>query len=205
LRQLLSWQLEPAQKALLRLAEQGKSLARRLGKGEIELDVGGQDVRLDPQQWAPFFAELVHVVRNAVDHGLEPTNERLALGKPAHGSLSMKAKVEGEVLSFEITDDGRGIDWLGVAEKAKALGLPHANHAELLDALCAEGVTTRGSASETSGRGVGMASFRDRVRALQGRLEVRSAKGVGTSWFVRFRWPVKPLPAPQTTPRVATS
>jgi chemotaxis protein histidine kinase CheA len=205
LRQLLSWQLEPAQKALLRLAEQGKSLARRLGKGEIELDVGGQDVRLDPQQWAPFFAELVHVVRNAVDHGLEPTSERLALGKPAHGSLGLKARVEGDVLTFEITDDGRGIDWLGVADKAKALGLPHGSQAELLDALCAEGVTTRGSASETSGRGVGMASFRDGVRALQGRLEVRSAKGVGTSWFVRFRWPVKPLPTPQGAPRLATS
>jgi two-component system chemotaxis sensor kinase CheA len=193
LRQLLSWQLEPAQKALLRLGEQGRALARRLGKGDIELDVGGQEVRLDPQQWAPFFAELVHVVRNAVDHGLEPANERLALGKPANGSLSLKAKLEGEQLSFEITDDGRGIDWVSVAYKAKELGLPHTNHAELLDALCAEGVTTRDSADDVSGRGVGMASFRERVHALQGRLEVRSAKDVGTSWFVRFRWPALPV------------
>jgi two-component system chemotaxis sensor kinase CheA len=203
LRQLLSWQLEPAQKALLRLGEQAKSLARRLGKGDIELDVGGQDVRLDPQQWAPFFQELVHVVRNAVDHGLEPTNERLALGKPSHGSLSLKAKVEGETLSFEITDDGRGIDWGSIADKAQAMGLPHATHSDLLEALCADGVTTRGSASDVSGRGVGMASFNQRVRALQGRLEVRSAKGVGTSWFVRFRWPVKP--PTQTVPRAAAS
>jgi two-component system chemotaxis sensor kinase CheA len=195
LRQLLSWQLEPAQKGLLRLAEQGKSLARRLGKGEIELDVGGQDVRLDPQHWAPFFAELVHVVRNAVDHGLESTSERLAAGKPGQGSLTLKARVEGETLSFEITDDGRGIDWNSIAEKAKALGMPHSTQGELLEALCADGVTTRGAASDVSGRGVGMASFRERVNALQGRLEVRSAKGVGTSWFVRFRWPVKSAPA----------
>ncbi len=202
LRQLLSWQLEPAQKALLRLGEQGKSLARRLGKGDIELDVGGQDVRLDPQQWAPFFAELVHVVRNAVDHGLEPTNERLALGKPAHGSLSLKARVDGELLLFEITDDGRGIDWGGVADKARTLGLPHATQAELLEALCTEGLTTRGSASEFSGRGIGMSSFRERVRALSGKLEVRSAKGIGTSWFVRFNWPIKPA---LTAPRIAAS
>jgi two-component system chemotaxis sensor kinase CheA len=197
LRQLLSWQLEPAQKALLRLGEQAKSLARRLGKGDIDLDVGGQDVRLDPQQWAPFFTELVHVVRNAVDHGLEPPNERLALGKPGHGSLTLKARVEGEQLTFEITDDGRGIDWGAIADKAQSLGLPHTTQAELLDALCAEGVTTRGAASDVSGRGVGMASLRERIRSLQGRLEVRSAKGVGTSWFIRFRWPSKNAAVPR--------
>jgi two-component system chemotaxis sensor kinase CheA len=202
LRQLLSWQLEPAQKALLRLGEQGRALARRLGKGDIDLDVGGQDVRLDPQQWAPFFADLVHVVRNAVDHGLEPANERLALGKPAHGILTLRAKVEGEQLSFEVTDDGRGIDWASVAGKAAELGLPHANQAELLEALCAEGLTTRDGADDISGRGVGMASFRERVRALNGRLEVRSAKDVGTSWFVRFAWPT---PTPLGTPRAVAS
>jgi two-component system chemotaxis sensor kinase CheA len=196
LRQLLSWQLEPAHKALSRLADQARSLARRLGKGELELDVGGQDVRLDPQQWAPFFNELVHVVRNAVDHGLESTSERMAMGKPASGSLVLKARVDGDTLTFEITDDGRGIDWAAIADRAQELGLPHGNHADLLQALCADGLTTRGTASELSGRGVGMASFNQRVKALQGRLEVRSAKGVGTSWFVRFRWPMKPLAMP---------
>jgi len=203
LRQLLSWQLEPAQKALLRLGEQGRALARRLGKGEIELEVDGQDVRLDPQQWAPFFGELVHVIRNAIDHGLEPGSERLTLGKPAHGILTLKARLDGELLSFEITDDGRGIDWLGVADKAKALGLPHTSQAELLDALCTEGVTTRDNADDVSGRGVGMASFRERVRSMQGRLEVRSAKGIGTSWFVRFRWPLRPVA--HGAPRAAAS
>ncbi|HEY6079955.1 MAG TPA: HAMP domain-containing protein [Polyangiaceae bacterium] len=201
LRQLLSWQLEPAHKALSRLGEQAKSLGRRLGKGEIELEVGGHDVRLEPQQWAPFFSDLVHVIRNAVDHGLEMPGERLSLGKPGHGSLQLNAKVDGDTLTFEVTDDGRGIDWGGIAERAKTLGMPHATHAELLDALCADGVTTLRSASNVSGRGVGMASFRERVRALQGRLEVRSAKGVGTSWFVRFRWPVKP--STQVVPQTA--
>jgi two-component system chemotaxis sensor kinase CheA len=196
LRQLLSWQLEPAQRALLRLGEQARSLARRLGKGDIRLEVGGQDVRLDAQQWGPFFAELVHVVRNAVDHGLEPTDERQALGKPDDGSLALKAKIEGDSLSFEITDDGRGIDWGSIADKAQQLGLPHTTQADLLDALCADGVTTRDSANDISGRGVGMASFRERVRSLQGKLEVRSAKGVGTSWFIRFNWPMVPAQAP---------
>jgi two-component system, chemotaxis family, sensor kinase CheA len=201
LRQLLSWQLEPAQKALLRLGEQAKSLGRRLGKGEIELEIGGQNVRLDPQQWAPFFSELVHVVRNAVDHGLESTGERQALGKPSYGSLTLRAKVDADTLTFEITDDGRGIDWTSIAEKARELGMPHTSQAELLEALCADGITTRDDASEISGRGMGMASFRARVRAMNGRLEVRSAKGVGTSWFVRFPWPVK---APASAAATAT-
>ena len=202
LRQLLSWQLEPAHKPLWRLAEQGRSLARRIGKGELELDVGGQEVRLDPQQWASFFSELVHVVRNAVDHGLEPTAERLAMGKPASGTLMLKARVEGETLTFEITDDGRGIDWAAIADRAKRLGLPHGDQAELLLALCADGLTTRSTASDLSGRGVGMASFYKSVKALQGRLEVRSVWGVGTSWFVRFRWPTK-VQRVQPLPRAA--
>jgi two-component system chemotaxis sensor kinase CheA len=127
----------------------------------------------------------------------------LALGKPAHGSLSLKAKVEGEALLFEITDDGRGIDWGAVAEKAAVLQLPHTSQADLLEALCTEGLTTCSSVSELSGRGVGMASFREQVRALSGRLEVRSAKGIGTSWLVRFDWPLRPVL--HTAPRIAAS
>ena len=91
-----------------------------------------------------------------------------------------------------------------VVDQWRGLMLPKlgANYLKLpnIDRLCAEGVTTRGSASDVSGRGVGMASFRERIKTLQGRLEVRSAKGVGTSWFVRFRWPVKSAPA---VPRAA--
>lgn len=195
LRQLLNWQLEPAHKALLRLGEQGQALARRLGKGDVELDVTAPNVRLDPQQWTPFFGDLVHVVRNAVDHGLECASERVELGKPARGSLTLSAKIEGDQLVFEITDDGRGIDWAAIAQKAQELGLPHTTPAELLDALCADGITTRTDVSELSGRGVGMAALRARVRSLHGRLEVRSVKGVGTTWFVRFKWPpTQPAP-----------
>jgi two-component system chemotaxis sensor kinase CheA len=193
LKQLLSWQLEPASTPLSRLAEQAKSLARRLGRGEIEVDVSGDEVRLDMQHWSPFFSELVHLVRNAVDHGLEPPSERLALGKPAGGTLVLRASVEREQLTFEVSDDGRGIDWAAIVERAQLQGLPHSSQAELLDALCADGVTTCSNPSEISGRGVGMAALRQRLDDLSGRLEVSSAKGVGTSWFMRFRWPVRRL------------
>jgi two-component system chemotaxis sensor kinase CheA len=195
LNQLLSWQLEPASKPLSRLGEQARALARRLGHGEIEVDVSG-DVRLDRDYWAPFFTELVHVIRNAVDHGLEPQSERLSLGKRAQSSLALTARVEEDRLTFEVTDDGRGIDWSAIVERAKAHGLPHSTHAELVDALCTDGITTRLSANQISGRGVGMASFRQRLNSLAGRLEVRSTKGGGTTWLMHFGWPVKVQLAP---------
>jgi two-component system, chemotaxis family, sensor kinase CheA len=190
LKALLSWQLEPAAKPLSQLGEQARSLGHRLGRGEINVIVSAEDVRLDPQYWAPFFAELVHLVRNAVDHGLEPPTERLSLGKPENGTLALRARIESDELTFEVSDDGRGIDWPGILERAKERGLPHSTQAELIDALCADGVTTRDVASDVSGRGVGMASFRQRLDTLSGRIDVQSAKGVGTSWFMRFRWPV---------------
>jgi two-component system chemotaxis sensor kinase CheA len=204
LKQLLSWRLELASKPLSRLGDQAKALARRLGRGEISIHVSGDNVRLDPQYWAPFFAELVHLVRNAVDHGLERPSERLEQGKPAEGSLAFRASVDEDQLTFEVSDDGRGIDWASIIARAKERGLRHSTQAELLDALCADGVTTRNVVDDVSGRGVGMASFRQRLETFSGTLEVRSAKGVGTSWFMRFRWPVHAQPEPVPMPRASS-
>jgi HAMP domain-containing protein/HPt (histidine-containing phosphotransfer) domain-containing protein len=189
LHQVLSWQLEPASRSLQRLADQAKALSRRLGKGELDVEVIGAGVRLDPDVWGLFFSELSHVVRNAVDHGFETVEERQAKGKTLRHTLLLRAEVVSDALTFEVTDDGRGIDWNKIKASAKARGLPHANQAQLLAALCSDGVTTRDGVTDISGRGVGMAAFRRRVEALRGRLEVRSSQGVGTSWFVRFPWP----------------
>jgi two-component system chemotaxis sensor kinase CheA len=189
LHQVLSWQLEPASRSLLRLADQAKALSRRLGKGELDVEVIGSAVRLDPDVWGPFFSELLHVVRNAVDHGFPQVEEQREHGTASRHALILRAETVNDTLTFEVTDDGRGIDWSAIAEKARARGLPHATPAELLAALCADGVTTREQVTETSGRGVGMAAFRRRVEALNGRLEVRSSPGAGTSWYARFPWP----------------
>jgi HAMP domain-containing protein/HPt (histidine-containing phosphotransfer) domain-containing protein len=189
LHQVLSWQLEPASRSLVRLADQAKALSRRLGKGELDVEVMGAGVRLDPDVWGLFFSELSHVVRNAVDHGFESADERREQGKPVRHTLLLRAEIVNDTLTFEVTDDGRGIDWTAIKERARARGLPHATPAELLAALCTDGLTTRDGVTETSGRGVGMAAFRRRVETLRGRLEVRSSPGVGTSWFARFAWP----------------
>lgn len=196
LRQILGWRLEPVVRPLRRLAEQARGLARRLNKGELDVVIEAADVRVDPDRFDAFFTDAVHVVRNAVDHGLEPAEERVAAGKSPNGRLVLRAHASEATLTLEIEDDGRGVDWQAIGERARARGLPAAAQEDLLRALCADGVTTRASADTVSGRGVGMAAFRQRVESMRGSLEVRSTRGVGTTWIVRF-----PVEAPEVTTR----
>lgn len=184
--ELLSWQLEPGIRPLRRLADQATALARRLDKGEIEVDIQARDLRLDPDFFRPLFSEMVHVVRNAVDHGLEPPEERSRLGKTNRGVLVLKAAVVEDTLTLEVSDDGRGIDWERVAEKAAERGLPYASHGDLVRALLTDGITTRDNANLTSGRGVGMSVVAKRVEIMNGSIDVQSVRGVGTTWSVRF-------------------
>ncbi|MES1176413.1 MAG: HAMP domain-containing protein [Myxococcales bacterium] len=194
LRELLAWQLEPAERPLSRLAEQAQVLARRLGKGEIEVEVQAGSLRLDSDKYAPFFSDLVHLVRNAVDHGIERPEERKALGKPRNGKMTFKAQARGSVLSFEIGDDGRGIDWELIAAQGAELGMANRTAGERLAILCRQGITTRSEVSETSGRGVGMSAFRQRIDALHGHLEVESTRGSGTKWLITLPWSPDEVP-----------
>lgn len=185
-RTLRTWEGEPVEKRFRRLAERAVELARRSGKGDLRIAIDAGDVRVDGPTFAPFFSELIHVVRNAVDHGIEAPEERARSKKPATGMLSLRARTENGQLEFEIADDGAGIDWEAIEHIAIERGLPHENHGDLLSALCQDGVTTRSHVTELSGRGVGMSAFRERVRKMGGELEVRSIKGAGTTWLVRF-------------------
>jgi two-component system chemotaxis sensor kinase CheA len=189
LRRVLDWGLEPVEAPFRRLAELARTLSARLGRGELDIELDTNELRVDRQVFAPFFSELGHVVRNAVDHGIEPLEERRRLGKPSVPCLSFRARASVSEYTFELGDDGRGLDWEAIAAKAAELGLPHQGHQALLDALCHEGVTTRVDVSETSGRGVGMAALRQRVNALHGSLEVESFPGSGTRWIIRLPRP----------------
>ena len=185
-RQLMKWQLEPVSRYFDRMAEQARALAVRLGKGPIAIEMDPGDIRVDGEQWGALFSEFSHVVRNAVDHGLESADQRRASGKPAIGRLTFRARATRDCLVFELEDDGRGIAWDTVREKAKALGLPHASHEELVAALCHDGLSTKDSATQVSGRGVGMAALRTRVLERHGRIDAISTPGVGTTISVSF-------------------
>lgn len=185
-RDVLRWPCEPVKNRLDRLGEQAVQIARRLGRAVPELTVEHDGLRLDPSRWSGFWASLVHVVRNAVDHGLEPRDVRLAAGKAAEGRVSLRCARAGTGFEIVLADDGAGIDWARVAAKAKARGLPHQTHDELVDALCADGFSTRDDVSETSGRGVGMAAVRAAVAARGGVLRIESTPGRGTRVVMQF-------------------
>lgn len=183
-----SWRGERIAPRLERFADQARRLATDLCKGPIdvrlEVDV---DLRLPPHQWSSLWSNFGHVLRNAVDHGLETGSQRTAVGKSTVGSIALRARrVEGSIV-LELEDDGGGIDWVRVAQAARAHGLPATTPADLQDALFADGLSTREEVSHTSGRGVGLAAFREACESLGGRITIVSTINVGTKLTVT--WP----------------
>lgn len=179
--------LERAPVRLRRIGDQARSLAARMGKGSLGIEVNAQgDVRFDRPRWAGFWAAFVHPIRNALDHGIETAAERAATGKPPDGKLTIAVRGDAQSITVELVDDGRGIDWDKVRAKAQALGLPHATEAQLTEALFNEGFTTSSEATELSGRGIGMSALREAARGLGGVVALSSKPGQGTTLRVRF-------------------
>jgi two-component system chemotaxis sensor kinase CheA len=187
--------LEATARRLERIAEQAKRIARRLGKGDIEVRIDDHMLRLDPRRWSAFWSAFVHVVRNAVDHGLESPTERELAGKSKFGVLALTTARDGEHFSVALTDDGRGIDWDSVRARALALGLPGESRADLEAALFSDGLSTAAEITEFSGRGVGLGAVRQACLDLGGEIVIRSIAGQGTT--LEFRFPERQMaPAP---------
>lgn len=179
-----SWKNTPAAVVLRRFSRQIEVLARRLGK-EVKVEIHDPGCRLPRADLGQFFSSLVHVVRNAVDHGIEPAAERLGKGKSAEGHVELSVRTVGSDFLLEIKDDGRGINWEAVRLKAEAAGLPAQNSRDLEAALFADGLSTRDEVSEISGRGVGLGAVREVCRRLGGDVQIESHPGLGTTF--RFR------------------
>jgi two-component system chemotaxis sensor kinase CheA len=199
LRRVATWKLEHVGRPLSRLAEQAQDLAKRLGKGELAVEVLPGNVRLDAERFRPVYAELSHVIRNAVDHGIESSEEREQAGKSPHGRLTLSAHGSDDWVRIEIGDDGRGIDCDGVRGKGRELELPTATSEDLVAILCREGFSTRSEVTDISGRGIGMAAVKRRVENMGGRLELKTVLGQGTTWSL-----VIPLQASEQRKRLAS-
>ncbi len=166
-----------------------RDIAREAGK-EIRLEISGQETEIDKLVVDRMLEPLLHLVRNSVSHGIESPAERQARGKPAAGTISLRARTAGDRIVLEVEDDGAGIDVERVARRAAAGGLIPPNAElfpdELLDVICTPGFSTRDSADMASGRGVGMAVARTTVRALGGELFVQSVSGGGTRFTIEL-------------------
>jgi two-component system chemotaxis sensor kinase CheA len=183
---LARFQLEPTRARLVHLADQAKGIAERLGKPAVEAHVEDHGARLDRATWGPFWQAFVHAVRNAIDHGIEPADERLRAGKAAAGSIWLRSFERDDGVVIEVEDDGAGIDWAAIRARAKVLGLACATASELEVALFADGFSTASTVSETSGRGVGLGALRDATMQLGGAIEIHSRRGAGTTFRMRF-------------------
>jgi two-component system, chemotaxis family, sensor kinase CheA len=177
---LSDWKREPVYRRLERLARQSSAVAERLNKPQPKFEIEDHGIRLDGEALAPFWSAMVHVVRNALDHGIEEPETRVLCGKPEAGTIGLSTRRQDGKLIVSVRDDGQGVNWERVREKARALGLPHDTREELVEALFRDGLSTKDEATDVSGRGVGLAALRQVVRELGGHIEVESVARQGT-------------------------
>lgn len=180
--------LEPTLRRLPRLA---REIAESVGK-TVDFEIVGQDIEIDKQIADGLFEPLLHLVRNAIDHGIESASTREACGKPAAGRVSLTFHREGDTIAACLRDDGAGMDPGRIRRAALERGALTAEAAEgLADAavlrlIFAPGFSTVEIVTELSGRGVGMNAVEIAVEALRGTIDVESVHGAGTAFTMRF-------------------
>jgi two-component system chemotaxis sensor kinase CheA len=166
-----------------------RDLARESGK-EVGLELSGRETEIDKYLVERMIDPLLHLVRNAVSHGLESTDERVAAGKEIKCRISLRAFTAGETVVIELEDDGRGIDCEFVAARAREAGLLPAgvklDEEALLNLICAPGFSTREEADRASGRGIGMAVAQKTILELGGSLALKTQVGLGTRFTIEL-------------------
>ncbi len=185
----MSIRMLPIEATFARYRRLVRDLAGELGK-EIELATEGGDTELDKSVIDQIADPLVHLIRNSVDHGIEPPAERRQASKPACGRLVLSAAHSGSQVLIRVSDDGRGIDPARVRAKAIEKGLidPHAelSETEIFALIFRTGFSTAASVSSVSGRGVGMDVVKRNVEALRGTIDLTSTPGQGTVFTLRL-------------------
>jgi two-component system chemotaxis sensor kinase CheA len=185
---------------LVALPRMVRDLAAELGK-QVRLELDGGDVELDREMIEMIRDPLTHIIRNAIDHGLEPPAARAAAGKPEQGRLAISARQSGNQILIEVVDDGRGIDTDALVRKAIAAGVVTAERADLLtpeqrlDLVFAPGLSTAGAITAISGRGVGMDVVRANVERIGGVIDLDSRSGEGVRLCIRVPLTLTIIPA----------
>ena len=181
---VLEVRMVPMRQVFDKVSRVVRSLKRDLQK-DVRLEVSGADTELDKLIVEELVDPLMHIVRNAIDHGIEPAEERVAAGKDTQGCIKINAFQRGNHVVISVGDDGKGIDRAALLARAESLGLLSADielsDRETLGLIFSPGLSTQSEVTETSGRGVGMDVVRENVMALGGAVEVESIMGRGTA------------------------
>jgi two-component system chemotaxis sensor kinase CheA len=189
--QVLKMRMIPVEKVFKKFPRIVRSMSRDLGK-EVDLQIVGEETELDRSVVDEIGDPLIHLIRNAMDHGLESPEERLAAGKSRCGTLVLAAVHEGNQIIISIKDDGTGIDTERVGRKAIEKGLitedqlAAMSQREIFDLLFLPGFSTKEKATDLSGRGVGMDVVKTNIKKLNGLIEIKSTKGLGSEFILRL-------------------
>jgi len=190
---VLKIRMVPVEQLFRRFPRVVRDVAKLCGK-DVALEITGEHTDLDKGILDALAEPLTHIVRNSVDHGIEPADDRLAAGKPARGTISLNAFHQGTQVVLEVRDDGRGIDLDVIREQAVRSGLIKSEDAQrlleqdILNLIFEPGFSTASEVTEVSGRGVGMDVVRTVLDRLKGTVQVSTVKGKGTT--IQLRMPL---------------
>ena len=182
---VMKLRMQPVKRIFSKFPRIVRDLAKKVGK-KINLELEGEDTEIDRSILNQLEDPLIHLVRNSIDHGIEPPEERIAKGKPEAGTIILSALQEGDRIIVSIEDDGRGIDPEKIKQKAIEKGLIRPDQAEQMsdkeayELIFMPGFSTVDKVSDLSGRGVGMDVVANVIHSLRGAIEVESELGVGT-------------------------
>ena len=188
---VIKTRMQPIKKVLGKFPRMVRDLSRKLGK-EARLELSGEETELDKSVIEEIGDPLVHIIRNAIDHGLEMPEERLASGKSPEGVVKISAYQEGNSIVIEISDDGHGVNVERVRKKAIERNLISAADAdrmstdELVNLIFLPGFSTAEKVTDVSGRGVGMDVVRTNINKINGTVEIRSQNGLGSTFVINL-------------------
>ncbi|MBS0553571.1 MAG: chemotaxis protein CheA [Proteobacteria bacterium] len=196
---VMKTRMQPIGRLFQKYPRIARDLARNLGK-DVELVLAGEDTEIDKTMIEDLSDPIIHLIRNAVDHGVESASDRAAAGKPSKSELRLEARQEGDHIVILVADDGRGMDAERLRAKAVAKGLISEEEASTLDErqsynlVFLPGFSMAEKVSDVSGRGVGMDVVRTNIQKLNGAIEIRSQPGKGATFVINLPLTLAILP-----------
>ncbi len=186
-RTAMSMRMVPIRNTFQKMVRLVRDLCKNSGK-EVLLDMEGEDTEIDRNVVEELYEPMVHMIRNAVDHGIETPEAREKAGKPRSGNIFLRAYHRGGHIIIEIQDDGRGLDKERILQKAKAQQMVTDENkwtdSEIYNLIFQAGFSTAEKITDISGRGVGMDVVKKGIEKLRGRVEIHSQKGKGTTFVI---------------------